>query len=124
MYTITVKISARGTIYHEDGTSATGHMWYSLSNGSSTESYGFAPAKDSMPVWEGTIKRDVDSNYGSTYYTGTIVIDYNQYAKLQQFGITANLSKYQNGEMGTGYFMIKSFIFKNRRGDAADATRG
>jgi hypothetical protein len=27
-------------------------------------------------------------------------------------------------ENGTGYFMIKSFIFKNRRGDAADATRG
>jgi hypothetical protein len=50
MYTVTVKIAARGAIYHEDGTSATGHMWYSISNGNSTESYGFAPAKDSMPV--------------------------------------------------------------------------
>ena len=91
MYTITVKIAANGTIYHDSDTSLTGHMWYSISNGSSTESYGFAPAKDSMPLWEGTIKRDDDANYGSTYYTGTIVIDYNQYVKLQNFGIIKNL---------------------------------
>ncbi|ACZ12026.1 calcium-binding protein [Sulfurospirillum deleyianum] len=92
MYTITVKISDRGTIYHEDGTSATGHMWYSISDGTSTESHGFAPAKDGMPLWEGEIKPDDDENYGSTYYTGTIVIDYNQYIKLQQFGNFENLN--------------------------------
>lgn len=43
MYTITVKIAANGTIYHDTDTSVTGHMWYSISNGASTESYGFAP---------------------------------------------------------------------------------
>lgn len=41
MYTITVKIAANGTIYHDTDTSVTGHMWYSLSNGSSTESSSF-----------------------------------------------------------------------------------
>ena len=46
MYTITVKIAASGTIYHEDGTSATGHMWYLISDGTSTESHGFAPANE------------------------------------------------------------------------------
>ncbi len=91
MYTVTVKIAARGAIYHEDGTSATGHMWYSISNGNSTESYGFAPAKDSMPVWVGAIKTTDDDNYKPTYYTGTIVIDFNQYEKLQQFGDISKL---------------------------------
>ncbi|MDD4855919.1 MAG: calcium-binding protein [Sulfuricurvum sp.] len=104
MYTITVKIAANGTIYHEDGTSTTGHMWYSLSNGSSTESYGFAPAKDGMPLWEGTIKTTDDANYGSTYYTGTIVINQWQYEQLIAFGNKNNLdgnqfdfSSYYNG---------------------------
>ncbi|AFV96914.1 MULTISPECIES: hypothetical protein [unclassified Sulfuricurvum] len=92
MYTITVKIAANGTIYHDNDTSLTGHMWYSISDGGTPLSFGFAPAKDSMPVWAGEIKPDDDVNYGSTYYTGTIVIDYNQYIKLQQFGNLENLN--------------------------------
>lgn len=91
MYTITVKIAANDTIYHDADTSVTGHMWYSISNGSSTESYGFAPAEDGMPLWEGEIKPDDDANYGSTYYTGTIVINQWQYEQLKAFGNINNL---------------------------------
>ena len=44
MYTLTIKISDRGTVLlKEDGTSVTGHMWYSLSDANTTSSYGFAP---------------------------------------------------------------------------------
>ena len=92
MYTITVKIAANGTIYHDTDTSVTGHMWYSISNGNSTESYGFAPAKDGMPIWEGTIKTTDDDYYKTTYYTGMIVIEQWQYEQLEAFGNLNNLN--------------------------------
>jgi Ca2+-binding RTX toxin-like protein len=92
MYTITVKISDRGTILlDENGTSATGHMWYSISNGSSTESYGFAPAVHGEWSGEGEVYKDDDTNYASNYYTGTIVINQWQYEQLKAFGNRNNL---------------------------------
>ena len=94
MYTITVKIAASGTIYHDNDTSVTGHMWYSLSNGSSTESYGFAPLKNGSSAGDGWVYDTDDANYGSTYYTGTIIIDQGQYDRLRDFGVTKNLPNY------------------------------
>ncbi len=55
MYTLTVKISDRGTILHEGGTSAAGHMWYSLSDGNETASYGFAPKEHNVTSGPGTV---------------------------------------------------------------------
>lgn len=104
MYTITVKIAANGTVYHDTDTSITGHMWYSLSNGSSTSSFGFAPLENGSPIGDGWVYDTDDANYGSTYYTGTIVIDKWQYDRLMNFGDKDNLdghpfdfSSYYNG---------------------------
>jgi len=52
MYTLTIKIAAEDTTYiNEDNISHPskyGHMWYSVSNGSSTTSYGFASDKSNI----------------------------------------------------------------------------
>ena len=92
MYTLTVKISAMGTVY-QDTKSMFGHMWYSLSDGTSKpESYGFAPSDDEdAPPFQGKVKDTDDEYYKSTYYTGKIVITRPQYKKLQAFGDTRNL---------------------------------
>lgn len=103
MYTITVKIAANGTIYHDNDTSVTGHMWYSISDGGTPLSFGFAPAKDSMPVWEGTIKTTDDDYYKTTYYTGTIVIEQWQYEQLKAFG---NPNKLNNNPFDFSSFYI------------------
>ncbi|OHD92930.1 MAG: hypothetical protein A2W83_00965 [Sulfuricurvum sp. RIFCSPLOWO2_12_43_5] len=109
MYTITVKISAYGTVYKEPGKpdheSITGHMWYSLAgDGVPTESFGFAPIEESSPWGDGEVKRTDDNRYTETYYTGTIVIQKWQYDKLKDFGQDINLngnpfdfSSYYNG---------------------------
>ena len=92
MYTLTVKISAMGTVY-QDTKSMVGHMWYSLSDGTSVpESYGFAPSDDEdASFFQGKVKKTDDKNYKSTYYTGKIIITSVQYKKLQAFGETENL---------------------------------
>ncbi len=104
MYTLTVKISDRGTILHEGGESATGHMWYSLSDGNITESYGFAPKEHGKWRGPGEIYTNDDENYASNFYTGEIVITKEQFDTLQNFGIKDNLddnpydfSSYYNG---------------------------
>ncbi len=80
MYTLTVKIAAKGTQYIDQNTgeispSFAGHMWFSLSDGLTTPySFGFAPIEHGVPNGPGEIKRDDDDAYQSTYYTGTIVI--------------------------------------------------
>lgn len=85
MYTITVKIAASGTAYpnpDEPHNSLTGHMWYSLAeDGVSTGSFGFAPVVTEMDG-PGEVKRTDDQYYAGTYYTGTIVIDQEQYDLL------------------------------------------
>lgn len=50
MYTLTVKIADKGTTYVNQDTdnpgshpSPVGHMWYSISDGSSSYDFGFAP---------------------------------------------------------------------------------
>jgi len=58
MHTLTVKIAAADTLYvyedmDEDGNtrmkeSAFGHMWFSISDGSTTESCGFASDKSNI----------------------------------------------------------------------------
>ena len=106
MYSVTVKISARGTFYSDPKdphNTKTGHMWYSLSNGSSTSSYGFAPEVTEMDG-PGKIWDNDDQAYEGTYYTGKIVISQAQYNKLKAFGNKDNLdgkpfdfSSYYNG---------------------------
>ena len=50
MYTLTVKIASIGTPYidPDDPHPSPGHMWYSISDGGSTESRGFASDKSNI----------------------------------------------------------------------------
>lgn len=91
MYTLTVKIAAGGTTYtNSNGShpSAFGHMWYSISDGGTPNSFGFAPKDENIydPMGPGHVVEDDNSTYQWTYYTGQIVIDSNQYQKLLAFG--------------------------------------
>ncbi len=68
MYTVTVKISEIGTRYtdpKDPHKSFSGHMWYSLSDGTPpNESYGFAPDPTAL-AGPGKVTRDDDAYYFS-----------------------------------------------------------
>lgn len=91
MYTLTVKIAAKDTIYtdpetNESHPSKTGHMWYSLSG---IGSFGFAPKVSGEPWGDGEVTLNDDAGYQSPYYyTGTIVINDAQYSTLQSWWLT------------------------------------
>ena len=91
MPTLTVKIAAKDTVYTDPETgisheSLTGHMWYSLSG---VGSFGFAPIESGTPWGDGEVTRNDDIGYQSPYYyTGTIVINDEQYNTLQTWWLT------------------------------------
>lgn len=72
-----------------DGRSAAGHMWYSLSDGKSESSYGFAPSEHGASSGPGK-GFDTDTRaYQNPAYSRTLEITPEQYAKLKQFGQAA-----------------------------------
>jgi Ca2+-binding RTX toxin-like protein len=90
MPTITINIAGRGTRLADGTQSATGHMWYSLNDGSGNPpaSYGFAPDSlhEGKPIAPGEVHRDDDTNYQSRDYTKTIEITDTQYNDIKSFG--------------------------------------
>ncbi|MDR3028425.1 MAG: hypothetical protein LBV35_08230, partial [Acinetobacter sp.] len=90
-HTITINIADRGTpVFHggEMTTSVAGHMWYEVSDGTSSNSYGFAPREDNLKPYhgDGDVKFDDSANYQGRSYTRTIEITEDQYNKLVDFG--------------------------------------
>ena len=90
-YTVTIKIAGKGT-QTETTPSVAGHMWYSLSDGSSNEPlcFGFGPKHDDNP-WNdpwgpSQIYLDDDSNYKTLDFTTTIEITQDQYNAMKSFG--------------------------------------
>jgi len=78
MFTLSVKIAARGTVYNDGNKPAhesdVGHMWLSVDSdgpgGPSTAiSMCFAPNK-SFPFWQGHVYNNDDNSYTSTYGGG------------------------------------------------------
>jgi hypothetical protein len=64
MPTMTVYIAERGTPLVSGGTSAAGHMWYSISSDgiSDQQSFGFGSATHGMPGGTGRVFRnDIDT---------------------------------------------------------------
>jgi hypothetical protein len=86
-YTVTVYMAAPGTpLAVSKGTSAAGHMYYSISDGGKPQSYGFAPAVHGASSGPGEVKREDVPDYKDPYYARTIEITKGQYEKLQEFG--------------------------------------
>jgi hypothetical protein len=49
MPTVTLNIAGRGTRLSDGGTSATGHMWYTVTDSAgNSASYGFSPDSDNQ----------------------------------------------------------------------------
>lgn len=98
-YTLSIKVALPGTpLMGEDGvtqqtddktkelkTSSAGHMWYSISDGNSSISYGFA-AINHKPFDDGEVSTKDDIEYHKPYYIRTMEITKEQYDKLNEYG--------------------------------------
>ena len=93
-YSLTVYTALPGTPLMDrngkpDGTSAAGHMWYSISDGKSDNSYGFAPKEHGASSGPGQGYREDTQAYQSPQFSRTMEITPEQYSKLKQFGEAA-----------------------------------
>lgn len=112
-YTLSVRVALPGTpLMKEDGvtqqrtddkkqelkTSSAGHMWYSVSNGSTSTSYGFAPKEDNWisAVGPGSVDTKDDITYHKPYYTRTMEITKEQYEQLKEYGESAIINNNSN----------------------------
>lgn len=85
-YTATIYVAAPGTPLASGGTSAAGHVYYSIHDGHESESYGFAPAVHGQSSGPGAVSKGDQENYRNPYYSRTIEITQTQYDKLREFG--------------------------------------
>ena len=86
-YTATIYVASPGTPLNvSGGTSAAGHMYYSISDGKDHQSFGFAPAKHGESSGPGKVYDTDVRDYKDPYYARTIEISKAQYDKLQEFG--------------------------------------
>lgn len=68
------------------GTSDAGHVYYSISEGQRSDSYGFAPETHGQTSGPGKVYYDDVENYKDPRYSRTMEISKEQYDKLQAFG--------------------------------------
>lgn len=87
-YTATVYVAAPGTplTVPAGGTSAAGHVYYSISDGAEEKSYGFAPAEHGQSSGPGKVYETDVKDYKDPRYSRTMEISKEQYDKLQEFG--------------------------------------
>lgn len=94
-YTVTYKVAPALAeyVYQEDKAdhkagdlhkSPGGHMWYSVSDGSTSESYGFVSQNDRV-LDSGRLAHDDDAGYQQTAYEVTVKLSEAQYERLIAF---------------------------------------
>jgi hypothetical protein len=74
---------------NKEKTSQAGHMWYSISDGESSKSYGFSSVSGKA-MGPGKVDTDDDTRYYMPYYTRTIEITKEQYDQLKEYGSSAD----------------------------------
>lgn len=88
-YTVTIYVAAPGTPVLKENAetqpSLPGHMYYSISDGSSDRGYGFAPRKSEMNGL-GRIVEDEYKRYQNPLYARTMEVTPVQYEKLKAYG--------------------------------------
>ncbi len=87
-FTVSISIAAPGTPLKAGGTSAAGHVYYQISDGSTSKSYGFAPIDHGVTKGRGMVYGTDAEQYQMPFYTRTMEITKAQYEKLQEFGKT------------------------------------
>ena len=87
-YTVTIYVAAPGTpLLKDGGTSATGHVYYTISDGQSElKSFGFAPFEHGVALGPGHRVENDLQNYSKPLYARTMEISPEQYKKLNEFG--------------------------------------
>jgi hypothetical protein len=101
VYTVSIYVAAPGTPMLDPetrqlvGTSAAGHMYYNISDGSETKGYGFSPLAHNTAKGPGQIVRDEFKSYDAPAYSRTLEITKDQYDKLKEYG-EAGLRKDQS----------------------------
>ncbi|MEZ5662416.1 MAG: hypothetical protein R3E94_02665 [Burkholderiaceae bacterium] len=91
-YTVTTYLAYPGTPLKDgDGnlsgeTSAAGHMWYRISDGTTKNSYGFAPKEHGQSSGPGEVVRTDTDAYHQPGYSRTLEISAEQYQRLKQYG--------------------------------------
>lgn len=83
---VTIYVAAPGTPLNSGGTSEAGHVYYSISEGQRSESYGFAPLIHGQSSGPGKVYHDDVADYKDPRYSRTMEISKEQYDKLQEFG--------------------------------------
>ncbi|MDR1285098.1 MAG: hypothetical protein LBJ88_02735 [Campylobacteraceae bacterium] len=110
-YTLSIKVALPGTPFlketgefdtdnktKEIKTSQAGHMWYSISDGENSVSYGFFSVNKG-PMGPGDISTEDDAQYYKPYYTRTIEITKEQYDQLNTYGKSTKEEENPNFEM-------------------------
>ncbi len=110
VYTVTIYVAAPGTpMLDENGKvkpepSLSGHMYYSINNGTAEKGYGFAP-KESEMAGPGRIVTDEQNIYVNPLYSRTMQISREQYEALQKHG--------QDSKKGIGDFNMNYHFLSN-----------
>ena len=87
-YTLSIYVAAPGTPLRAGGTSDAGHVYYSISDGAKTTSYGFSPIAHGVVSGPGDVGNSDVDDYKDPFYTRTMEISKEQFGKLREFGDT------------------------------------
>ncbi|HIE5098150.1 XVIPCD domain-containing protein [Stenotrophomonas maltophilia] len=95
VYAVTVYLAAPGTLIsrqgEEDHQSSAGHVYYSISNGRQSESFGFSPIKTGI-AGPGRVVYGEHESYQQPAYSRTMEISAAQYQSLREYGQAAAMS--------------------------------
>ncbi|EKT4076914.1 XVIPCD domain-containing protein [Stenotrophomonas maltophilia] len=85
-YRVTIYVAAPGTPMLGGGTSAAGHVYYTVGDGRESISYGFAPKEHGATTGPGKVYDSDAGDYQNPFYQRTLEISKDQYEKLKEFG--------------------------------------
>ena len=103
MPTMTVYVAPRGTPLLAGGTSAVGHMYYTLTDGNGTTySYGFAPAAHGEAFGPGRVYTNDSTNYQGFAYQREIPISESQFQSVLAWSEVTKLTGSYGNYAGIG----------------------
>jgi hypothetical protein len=85
-YTVTIYVAAPGTPLKSGGTSAAGHMYFSVAHDGETRSFGFAPKEHGASSGKGAVTGGDVNDYVKPFYARTMEISKDQYERLMAYG--------------------------------------